>query len=90
MLHQQQITVLLNLHRVCLPYGCIHSLDKKESGLTSQQREKRREKGAKKITHEGTWRTSFFRDLLQGDGVPSPVVGQIGVGARVLLLHVDS
>lgn len=37
----------------------------------------------------GKWRTSL-RDLLQGDGVPSPVVGQIGVGRWVLLLHVDT
>ena len=45
--------------------------------------------GVEGRTEEGTWRTSF-RDLLQGDGVPSPVVGQIGVGRCVLLLHVDS
>lgn len=33
------------------------------------------------------WHTSFS-DLLQGDSVPSPVVGQIRVGSQVLL-HVD-
>ncbi|MED6285479.1 hypothetical protein CHARACLAT_029717 [Characodon lateralis] len=35
-----------------------------------------------------SWRTSS-RDHLQGNGVPSPVVGQIGVIRCVLLLHAD-
>lgn len=53
--------------------------------MLSQQRYKRREsrgRGGRVVTSS--------RDLLQGDGVTSPVVRQIGIGRRVLLLHVDS
>lgn len=61
--------------------------------MLSQQRYKKREsKGGNQ--EEGGGRVgrvvTSSRDLLQGDGVTSPVVRQIGIGRRVLLLHVDS
>lgn len=65
----------------------MHSSVQAEGGrpMLSQQRYKRREsrgRGRRVVTSS--------RDLLQGDGVTSPVVRQIGIGRRVLLLHVDS
>lgn len=63
----------------------MHSSVQAEGGrpMLSQQRYKRRESRGRRVV-------TSSRDLLQGDGVTSPVVRQIGIGRRVLLLHVDS
>lgn len=81
MSHQQQMK---QVRLTCLTDIWRHG----GGALSSQQCEERR---ARNLTDWGKkgLHTSF-RDLLQGDGVPSPVVGQIRVGRRVLLLHVDS
>lgn len=59
---------------------------RRSASVISEKGEKWREGGE---GAEGMWRTSS-RDLLQGDGVPSPVIRQIRIGRRVLLLHVDN
>lgn len=55
--------------------------------VVSQGKERVRDMAVKKNTR--VLHTSFG-DLLQRNGVPSPVVGQVRVGCRVLFLHIES